>query len=63
MSNALRSIKDRRGRTWEMFCDMSYFYMWCVRIKADRCFNSATSFHFSTKSKAEEFLKLIQESH
>jgi len=57
------SIKDRRRRTWEMFCDLSYFDMWCVRVAADRGFNSPTSFYFTTKSKAEEFLKLIQESY
>lgn len=55
-------VEDKRGRTWEMFCDISYFDMWCVRVAADRDFNSPTSFHFTTRKKAEKFLHLVQES-
>ena len=39
---------DKRNRVWEVFTDRSYFDCICVRLKADRDFNSNTSFHFTT---------------
>ena len=54
---------DKRGREWEMFVDVSYYYMYCVRVKEDRDFNSSTSFHFNTEKEAQEFLSLVIKSH
>jgi hypothetical protein len=47
-------------REWEMFCDLSYYDMWCVREIHDKRFDSPTSFHFSTKVAAEAFFILIK---
>ena len=49
-------------REWEVFQDESYYDMWCVREVHDRNFNSFTSFHFTTKEKAEIFLGLVKEA-
>jgi len=46
-------------RTYEMFEDESYYGMWCVRDKADRDFNSRTSWHFTHKKDAYDFLMLL----
>ena len=45
---------DKRNRVWEVFTDQSYFDCICVRLKADRDFNSKTSFHFDTQQQAED---------
>ena len=37
--------KDSRNRVWEVFVDYCYYDCVCVRLKADRDFNSNTSFH------------------
>ena len=39
---------DKRDRVWEVFVDYCYYDCICVRLKADRDFNSNTSFHFTT---------------
>lgn len=49
-------------REREIFCDLAYYNMWCVREIHDRKFDSVTSFHFVTKEKAEQFLTLIKEA-
>ena len=55
-----REFTDRRGRTWEIFTDLSYYDMVCVRAKHDRDFNSPTSFHFATRDQAEAFARLVE---
>lgn len=50
---------DKRGREWEMFCDLCYYDMWCVRATEDKDFNSQLSFHFNTKIEAKTFAELI----
>ena len=55
-------VTDKRGRTWELFHDISYYGMYCVRFINDRKFNSQTSFHFITKNEAEIFIKLLEKS-
>lgn len=54
---------DKRGREWEVFVDVAYYHMICVRVKEDRSFNSPTSFHFQTDDEAQEFLSLVFKSH
>ena len=51
---------DKRGREWEMFEDIAYFYCTCVRLVEDRSFNSNTSFHFSTQKQADRFVELLK---
>jgi len=55
-------IRDQRGREWELFLDLSYFEMWCVRFAGDRDFCSPTSFHFVHREDAQEFLRLLGKS-
>ena len=55
-------FKDKRGREWEAFVDVSYFDCICVRLKSDRDFNSPTSFHFVTYEQAKQFVELIKVS-
>jgi uncharacterized Fe-S cluster-containing radical SAM superfamily protein len=50
-------------RKYEMFMDDAYYGMYCVRDISNRNFNSATSWHFPTKEKAEEFLKIIRKAN
>ena len=45
---------------FELFQDISYYHMFCVRLITDRDFNSKTSFHFAKQETAEQFLKLIE---
>jgi len=45
--------------TWEIFNDMSYFDMWCVRPEGDKDFNSLRSFHFALKQDADDFKALV----
>ena len=40
---------------WEVFVDYCYYDCVCVRLKADRDFNSNTSFHFDTQQQADQF--------
>lgn len=53
-------MNDDNKPTYEIFCDASYYHMWCVRNLDDKRFNSPTSFHFVKKSDAEEFKLLIE---
>ena len=55
-------FKDKRGREWEAFVDVSYLGCVCVRLKSDRDFNSPTSFHFVTQEQAKQFVELIKVS-
>ena len=55
-------FKDRRGREWESFVDMSYYDMTCVRVFGEREFNNDLSFHFDTSKQANEFIKLLKVS-
>ena len=55
-------FKDKRGREWEAFVDVTYFDCICVRLKSDRDFNSPTSFHFVTYEQAKQFVELIKVS-
>lgn len=56
-------IEDKRGRVWEMFIDIVYYDMWCVRWKHDKNFDSHTSFHFDEYDDAIKFLKLLEKSY
>ena len=51
---------DKRGREWEVFVDHCYYDCVCVRLKADRDFNSNTSFHFDTQQQADQFVELLK---
>lgn len=45
---------------YEIFCDESYYGLWCVRSKDDRRFESPMSFHFMVKEDAETFKRLLE---
>ena len=62
VSDELGNVKDKRGREWEIFIDLCYFDMTCVRWVGDRDFDSQLSFHFNTLREGKEFLKLIEKS-
>lgn len=47
-------------RKWEMFSDVSYYDMWCVRLVGDNNFNSTTSFHFMKYEDASTFFELLK---
>ena len=51
---------DKRNRVWEVFVDYCYYDCVCVRLKADRDFNSNTSFHFDTQQQADKFVELLK---
>lgn len=51
---------DAVAPKYEIFCDISYYHMWCVRSTADIRFNSPTSFHFNLQKDAVEFKRLIE---
>jgi hypothetical protein len=56
-------FKDKRGREWEIFCDESYYSMWCVRcLDAGKEFNSQLSFHFMKEDQATAFSDLLKEA-
>ena len=55
-----KTVKDKRGREWECFSDMSYFDIWCVRPKGERDFNGEVSFHFMTFDQAVDFMNLLE---
>lgn len=58
-----RKFKDKRGRTWEIFCDACYFDFYCVRcLNAGKKFDSQMSFHFDFREDAEKFAELIGKS-
>lgn len=63
-SNLLKWVSEDYMSTpiekYEMFLDMSYYDMWCVRCLSDRRFDSPLSFHFMKKEDAEEFKRLIE---
>jgi hypothetical protein len=47
-------------REYEIFLDLSYYGLWCVRDKNDQSFVSQLSFHFEKKEDAENFFRLIK---
>lgn len=51
---------DRRKRSWEWYCDLSYYDYICVRVKGERKFNSQLSFHFMTYDQAKQFVELLK---
>ena len=51
---------DKLNRVWEVFVDRFYYDCVCVRLKADRDFNSNTSFHFDTQQQADQFVELLK---
>jgi hypothetical protein len=59
----LKRAIDRRGREWEMFCDVGYWNYFCVRDIEDRDFNSPTCFHFDTQAEAYQFITLLEVSN
>ncbi len=54
--------KDKRGREWELFLDIGYYDLYCVRVVGERDFDSQLSFHFETEEKAIQFAELVSES-
>ena len=50
----------KRSRVEEVFVDYCYYDCVCVRLKADRDFNSNTSFHFDTQQQADQFVELLK---
>lgn len=54
--------KDKRGREWEIFQDLVYYDLWCVRQVDDRQFDSPLSFHFEREIDAINFLALVSKS-
>jgi hypothetical protein len=44
---------------FEIFNDIGYYGMWCVRFAKDRRFCSPMSFHFVKEEDAREFLRLF----
>lgn len=47
---------------WEIFCDTSYYDLWCMRPVGDKDFNSPLSFHFAKKEDAEALLEIVNKS-
>ena len=58
----LRIQELRSSKEVEIFQDVSYFDMWCVRFKGDRDFNSPLSFHFDSKSDAGRMKALLEKA-
>ena len=55
--------EDSQTRTlWEMFNDVSYYDLWCVRPVGDKKFGSIQSFHFVQKEDAEQFKILAEKA-
>lgn len=59
---SVKTVVDKRGREWELFEDMAYFNLYCVRPVGEREFNSASSFHFVLLEEAEDFIELLAKS-
>ena len=56
--------KDKRQRRWELFVDLSYYDMICVRcLDAGKSFHSEMSWHFPTTERAEMFMSLVLEAN
>lgn len=51
-------IPERKIK-WEMYCDESYFYMWAVRPKGDKDFNSPRLFHLDNKYEAKRLMDFL----
>lgn len=62
VDHPISNFKDKRGREWECFVDLSYFDLICVRTTHDRDFNSPTSFHFNLHEEAIAFCELLKRS-
>ena len=45
---------------YEIFCDSSYYDMWCVRPKGSTEFNDPRNRHFDTEEEAREYKKLAE---
>ena len=61
--NTSEQFLDKRGRLWEKFTDRSYFDLICVRVVGETDFNSELSFHFVLEKEANDFIRLIKNSH
>jgi hypothetical protein len=53
-------MSNNEKAKYELFCDDSYYHMWCVRSLDDKRFNSPMSFHFMLEKDAIEFKRLIE---
>jgi len=51
---------DKRNRVLISYHHYCYYDCVCVRLKADRDFNSNTSFHFDTQQQADQFVELLK---
>ena len=45
---------------YEIFCDRSYYDMWCVRPKGSTLFNDPRNRHFSTEEEATAYKELAE---
>lgn len=55
----ITDVFEEKSKTWEMFCDESYYGQWCVRPFGDRDFNSPYNFHISGKEEAENLMNFL----
>lgn len=61
--NDTTTFTDKRSRSWELFIDLSYYDMTCVRcVSLGRDFDNQMSFHFNTYKQATEFMELLKVS-
>ncbi len=56
----LKKVTDKLGIEWELFVDESCWYSFCVSCIDDK-FNKRINFRFGTYSKAEQFMKLLED--
>ena len=57
--NKQEIFRNKNGEAFELFYDLSYYDMWCVRKLDEEDF----SFHFSTFEFANKFKSLIRQSY
>lgn len=62
LGERINEFTDKRNRKWEIFEDLSYYDMICLRCKNDKNFNSQLSFHFYTYDDAYFFAHLLKNS-
>lgn len=46
---------------WEIFMDVSYYDLWCVRPIGDLSFNSQYAVHYCNYEEALDFKKMMEE--
>lgn len=53
--------EDKFMRTWETFCDDSYYHMWAVRPVGDEDFTSQLLFHVMSLDEAQALCDLLND--